>query len=236
MFLKKKKTPLEKMIDDIGIDTVAQQLSILINEKISSLKVARQLILEELDAASTGNHVAQRFVQNSGFKEHKYEGSLHNSFDDVDGENGPQQFLNTLLLSQLTHDMDLMISLRVKIVDHLMRHWELGQYALDNTLGENMTDMFMFDNSANVISASKVEITLIAVMNAVEMILKNQMWHVQKIDYGKNHHNGVLFAVVRQAYLKFNGPEIHKAKVVEASECTMGLIENDLDVLPTVLL
>jgi hypothetical protein len=237
MFFTKKKTQLEKMIDDSGIDTVAQQLSVLINEKIPSLEVARQFILEELDAASAGNHIAQQFVLDSGFEDHEYKGALHNSFDEVDGENGPQQFLNVLLLSQIKNDMDLMISLRVKIVDHLMRHWELGRYALDNTVEENMTDVFMFDNSANVISAPKGESALIAVLNAIEMILKNQMlWHVQKIDYGKNHQDGVLFAVVGQAYLKFNGPDIHEAKAVEASECTLGIIEHDLDVIPTVML
>lgn len=237
MFWNKKKTQLEILIEKDGLDYSSKRIAEILNDKIPTLAVATQFILEELDAASTGNHVAQQFVRDSGFEEHEYAGALHNSFDEVDGENGPQQFLNALLLSQIKNDMDLMISLRVKIVDHLMRHWELGRYALDNTVEENLTDVFMFDNSANVISAPKGENTLIVVLNTVEMILKNQMlWHVQKIDYGKNHQDAILFALVGQAYLKFNGPDIHEAKAVEASECTKGIIENDLDVLPTVLL
>lgn len=237
MFFGKKKTQLEILIEKDGLDYSSKRIAEILNEKIPSLRVARQFVLEELDAASTGNHVAQQCVRDSGFEEHEYAGALHNSFDEIDGKNGPQQFLNALLLSQIKNDMDLMISLRVKIVDHLMRHWELGRYALDNTVEENLTDVFMFDNSANVISAPKGESTLIAVLNTVEMILKNQMlWHVQKIDYDKNHQDAILFAVVGQAYLKFNGPDIREANAVEASECTLGIIENDLDVLPTVLL
>jgi hypothetical protein len=46
----------------------------------------------------------------------------------------------------------------------------------------------------------------------------------------------VLFAIVGQSYLKFNGPDVNIAREVEAFECTLGIIENDLNVFPTVLL
>jgi hypothetical protein len=233
MFFTKKKTQLEKMIDDNGIDTVAQQLSMLINEKIPSLSIAQQFILEELDAARQGNLNAQHFVKESGFMEHKYTGALDNSFDEVDGENGPQQFINALLLSQLQHNMDLMISLRLKIVDALMMHWKLGKYTQS---AREEFDIIEFDNSVNVIKAPKGQSQLIAVMIALERVLKQQMWHVQKIDYAHQHPKEILFSIIAQSYLKFNGPDIQEAKAVEASECTLGVIENDLDVLPTVLL
>lgn len=73
-------------------------------------------------------------------------------------------------------------------------------------------------------------------MMALEMMLKQQMWYVQKIDYKHQHPKEIFFSIIAQGYLKFNGPDIHKAKAIEASECTLGIIENDLDVLPTVLL
>jgi hypothetical protein len=208
----------------------------ILNEKIPSLVIARQFILEELDAARQGNSDAKSFAIQSGIPLNVYENAMRKSWEEVDGANGPQQLLHHMLLSQLDHDRDLMLQMRFKVVEKIMKIWKLGKYSLNNTKTENVVDMFTFDNSANVISAPKGESTLIAVLNAVEMVLKNQMWHVQKIDYGKNHQDGVLFAVVGQAYLKFNGPDIHEAKAVEASECTKGIIENDLDVLPTVLL
>ncbi|MDD3594862.1 hypothetical protein [Sulfuricurvum sp.] len=234
MFFTKKQTQLEKMIDDSGIDTVAGQLTLLVNKKIPTLRIAHQFVLEELDAARQGNATAQRFVKESGFKEHEYVDAMNNSFDEVDGENGPQQFLNTLLISQLQHNMDLMISLKLKIVDHLMRHWQLGRYDLTET--NESFDTFEFDNSANILQAPKGQSPLIAVMMALEMMLKQQMWYVQKIDYKHQHPKEIFFSIIAQGYLKFNGPDIHKAKAIEASECTLGIIENDLDVLPTVLL
>ena len=234
MFFTKKQTQLEKMIDDSGIDTVAGQLALLINEKIPSPAVAYQFILEELDAARQGNITAQRFVKESGFKEHEYVDAMNNSFNEVDGENGPQQFLNTLLISQLQHNMDLMISLKLKIVDHIMRRWKLGRYDLTET--NDSFDTFEFDNSANILQAPKGQSPFIAVMIALEMMLKQQMWYVQKIDYKHKHPKEIFFSIIAQAYLKFNGPDIHEAKAVEASECTLGIIENDFDVLPTVLL
>ena len=233
MFWNKKKTQLELLIEKDGIDHAAGRLAEIINEKIGSHNVALQFVLEELDAGRQGNATAQRFVRESGFNEHEYAGALHNSFDEVDGENGPQQFLNMLLLSQLQHNMDLMIALRVKIVDHLMRRWELGRYAKS---AEEEFDTIEFDNSFNVLQAPKGQSRLITLMMAIEKILKQQMWHVQIIDYEHQHPKEILFSIIAQGYLTFNGPDIHEAKAIEASECTLGIIEHDLDVLPTALL
>lgn len=128
MFWNKKKTQLEKMIDENGIDFVAVQLAILINEKISSLRVARQFVLEELDAARQGNDVAQRFVKNSGFSESEYKGAMNRSFEEVDGANGPQQLILHILTSQLSQDIELMVKVRCQTVEHIMKEWNLGKY------------------------------------------------------------------------------------------------------------
>lgn len=128
MFWNKKKTQLEKMIDENGIDFVAVQLAILINEKISSLRVARQFVLEELDAARQGNDVAKRFVKNSGFDESDYKGAMNRSFEEVDGPNGPQQLILQILTSQLSHDIELMVKVRTTTVEHIMKEWNLGKY------------------------------------------------------------------------------------------------------------
>lgn len=97
-------------------------------------------------------------------------------------------------------------------------------------------EIFSFDNSKQVLSAPKGQSKLITILSALHDIMKIQMWHVQKIDYKRQHPDGVLFAIVGQSYLKFNGLDKDEAIAVEASKCTLGIVENDLDVLPTVLL
>ena len=64
-----------------------------VNNRINSKKVAYQFILEELDAARQGNDEAMLFIQDSGFSESEYIDAIQNSFEEVDGVNGPQQFL-----------------------------------------------------------------------------------------------------------------------------------------------
>lgn len=234
MFFKKQKTKLEQMIDADGIDAVAEQLSILLNDKIPTDEIALQFVLEELDAARQGNTVAQHFVHESGFTEDKYTGAMSRSCEAVDGVNGPQQLLHAILVPHLQHDMDLMIAVRLQTLDHVMRNWYLGKYNTQR-LDDEM-DVYTFNLGSNVLSAPKGHSKLIAVLKIIEMVLNEQMWHVNKIDYGTNRSDGVLFAIVGQAYVKFNGPDRRIATTVEASECTKGIIENDLDVLPTVLM
>lgn len=97
-------------------------------------------------------------------------------------------------------------------------------------------DIFSFDNNKQILTAPRGQSKLIIVLNALVDVLKLQKCHVQKIDYGSKHSDGVLFTIVGQSYLKFNGPDVNIAREVEASECTLGIIENDLNVFPTVLL
>ena len=229
-----EKTQLELMIDENGIDFVAAQLALLLNEKIDSIKIARQFVLEELDAASQGNDDSQSFVSQCGIEPNDYKWALKNSFDEEDGANGPQQFLSNLLISQLGHDRDFMANVRCHTVDHVMKNWNLGKYHIDVTNAR--LDSFAFDNSEDVISAPKGTSKLIALLRTIEIMLHNQQWHIQKIDYGANNEREIVFAVVGQAYLKFNGPDLLAAKQVEASRSTLGIIEEDLEVLPTVML
>lgn len=233
MFWNKKKTQLEMLIEKDGLDHAAKNLAGVINEKIPLINIARQFILEELDAARQGNSDAINFAIQSGIPSNEYEGAMKNSWEEVDGANGPQQLLHHILLSQLDHDRDLMLQMRFKVVEHIMKIWKLGKY---NNEIEDPLDIFSFDNSDQVLSSPKGQSQFITLLDALKDIMKIQMWHVQKIDYGQKRHHGVLFAIVGQSYLKFNGPDVNIAREVEASECTLGIIENDLDVFPTVLL
>lgn len=117
-----------KTIKELGLDKTAELLSEYINQKIISEDIAIQFILEELEAASQGNQNARLFASTSGFDEDDYKGAMYNSFEEVDGENGPQQEILNMCM-RLYPNQELMTELRIKTVDHIMKIWELGKYA-----------------------------------------------------------------------------------------------------------
>ncbi len=117
-----------KTIEKYGVDYTAQMLAEYINQKILSEDIAIQFVLEELEAASQGNDIAKLFAQNSGFDEDDYKDAMNNSFEEVDGENGPQQEILNLCM-MLYPNQNLMTELRIRTVDNIMKDWKLGKYA-----------------------------------------------------------------------------------------------------------
>jgi hypothetical protein len=118
----------DNLIKRDGFEETASLCAEVINKnKIHSHKVALQFVLEELDAASQGNDTAKNFVNNSGFNENEYVGAMNNSFEEVDGPDGPQQMLLTQIMS--VSSMDTKVKLRVTIVDKIMQEWKLGKYS-----------------------------------------------------------------------------------------------------------
>jgi len=115
-------------IEEYGIDKTSELLAEYVNQRISSEDVAMQFILEEIEAASQGNELAKIFASSSGFDESDYNGAMHNSFEEVDGEDGPQQEILNLCM-MLYPNQDLMAELRMKTIDNIMKYWELGKYA-----------------------------------------------------------------------------------------------------------
>lgn len=95
-----------------------------VNSRISSKKIALQFVLEELDAARHGDEEAIQFVKNSGFSASEYEGAMQESFEEVDGPNGPQQFLLSSVM-RYSSNMDFMVNLRLKVVEIVINEWQL---------------------------------------------------------------------------------------------------------------
>lgn len=125
------KNEMTETIQEHGIYKTSELLAEYINQKITSEDVAMQFVLEELEAASQGNDIARLFATTSGFDEDDYLGAMKNSFEAVDGVDGPQQALLNYC-SMLFPDMDLALELRIKTVDHIMKQWKLGKYAAVN--------------------------------------------------------------------------------------------------------
>ena len=122
------KNEIFELIDTLGLDSLVEEFSNIINQKITSEEIAIQFVLEEIEAASRGNDLAQYFALNSGFEEDDYKGAMQNSFDEVDGENGPQQLL-LAVTTMLNSDINLMVDFRTRVVDNIMKEWKLGKYA-----------------------------------------------------------------------------------------------------------
>ena len=116
----------EEQVRKDGVDHASLRIFQEVQKLIGSYEVALQFVLEEIEAASSGNEMAINFAKNSGFSESDYKGAMDNSFDEVDGPEGPQQFLLGFVLQ--IRDIDLMVSLRVTTVDKIMQHWNLGKY------------------------------------------------------------------------------------------------------------
>ena len=109
-----------------GVNSTASWTSQEVMKRIDSYDIALQFVLEELDAARQGNDTAINFANNSGFKENEYVDAMDNSFEEVDGPDGPQICLLNIVL-QIT-DIDLMVRLRTATVDKIMQEWRLGKY------------------------------------------------------------------------------------------------------------
>ena len=108
----------------MNVNNLASKIEKGVSDRIATKEVAFQFVLEELDAARQGNNAAIQFVNNSGFSASEYEGAMQNSFEEVDGANGPQQFLLSSIM-QYRSAMDFMVNLRLKVVQKVIDHWQL---------------------------------------------------------------------------------------------------------------
>lgn len=141
----KKKTQMERLIAQDGIDHVTTRFAEIIAHKIPTKAIAYQFIIQELDGASRGNTASQRFAKDSGIAPTAYRDALANSNSDVDGPDGPQQLLLGLSMD-LARNPDLMAEFRCKVDDKIMQKFRLGQYADEpqespDTAPNDLTDM-----------------------------------------------------------------------------------------------
>lgn len=107
-----------------------------VDNRIPTKDIAYQFVLEELDAASQGNKAAIQFVQDSGFSEAEYKDAMKNSSEEVDGVNGPQQFLLNSVMPYASN-IDLMVNTRLSVVKNIIEEWELQsdtEYRINNLM------------------------------------------------------------------------------------------------------
>lgn len=121
----KPKSDLEKQIELDGVEHAIRRLTEVTLNKIGSKEIAYQFILEELEGASMGNSLSKDFAKTSGINPIEYKGAMDNSMIEVDGPEGPQQFLRYIGM-QLSEPLRVQVSLAV--VDGVMKKFSLGKY------------------------------------------------------------------------------------------------------------
>jgi len=114
----------------------AKAIAADVSSRIKNYEVAKQFVLEELDAARQGNEYAQSFVKESGFEPNEYINAMERSFDEVDGPDGPQQTLLRYIRNRRMNDAA--VELRVRVVKLIMFKWKLGLYAETSNESENL--------------------------------------------------------------------------------------------------
>ncbi len=112
----------------MNVNDLAREITKGVSNRIATKEVALQFVLEELDAARQGNDAAIQIVENSGFSASEYEDAMQNSFEEVDGNNGPQQFLLSSVMPYAS-DMDFMVNLRLEVVKNIINEFSLTNQA-----------------------------------------------------------------------------------------------------------
>jgi hypothetical protein len=125
----KEDAAFESQVRKDGVPYAGKRIAEVLNQQINSRELAKQFVLEELDAARDGNDFAKKFVTNCGFKPHEYVGALKQT--NWEGDESEleriQLFVRGAFLSKIS-DIDLMVQLAVTVVDEIMKIWKLGKY------------------------------------------------------------------------------------------------------------
>lgn len=118
----------EKSVIKDGPEYAGMRVAQIINEKITSRALAKQFVLEELDAARHGNSYAINFVEKSGFSSNEYIGAMSKTkWEGDESELEHLQLYFRYFLMQIK-DVDLMVKLSTSTVNEIMKMYKLGKY------------------------------------------------------------------------------------------------------------
>ena len=112
------------------IDSIVDDLIKIIEKKPNKEHVAYQFILEELDAGQDGSSFVKHRIKTSGIGKNKYDGAISNSWEDVDGTDGPQQYLLMLMMALSKKvEMEYVAIVRISIVLNIMKFYKIGKFS-----------------------------------------------------------------------------------------------------------
>lgn len=188
-----------------GYKHAGKRIADILNEKITSQDLARQFVLEELDAARQDDNFAQSFVKSSGFKSFEYVGAINKT--KWEGDESELEHLQLFLRAFLMKisDIDLMVKLSTTIVDEIMKKWGLGKYDnndsyIDDSHNELETILEQLDyseeNVENIIEKySDVVQSIITGLSGVGQIDKrNEFAEHMAIAALKENYKGTVYS------------------------------------------
>lgn len=127
------------------IDSAVLKLIHIIESKKDSRKVALQFILEELDAARNASSFIKDRIKSFYINESEYLGALDKSWDDVDGPDGPQQFLLLLTIALSGRiGIETAAIARISIVEYILHHYKLGKYYVNSEIKVALKPLKLF--------------------------------------------------------------------------------------------
>lgn len=127
-WFRKKKTVndpefLQQITND-GLDYAAKRLADIVDGQLPNARAAYLFVLQELDGARHGVREAVEFVEQSGIPKSEYINSLSQDTPEIDKA---QSFMQMLSM-KLYPEIEIAVSLRIRIVDNIMKKYGFGKY------------------------------------------------------------------------------------------------------------
>jgi hypothetical protein len=118
----------EKAVIKDGPEYAGMRVAQIINKKITSKSLAKQFVLEELDASRQGNAHAVIFVKQTGFSPDEYIGAMSKTkWEGSESELEHLQLYFRALIMQVK-EIELMVKLSTSTVEEVMKIYRLGKY------------------------------------------------------------------------------------------------------------
>ena len=114
-----------KRITEDGISHAAERFSsILMRDSLPTGSLAHEFVMQELDGARQGNDFSIKFVENSGVAEYEYRDSLNHDTPELDKAQAYMQ----MIASKLYPRMDIVVPLRIGMVECVKRRYDIGKF------------------------------------------------------------------------------------------------------------
>ena len=137
------KKAVTQLLKEKGEKELAYKIAELLNLHIENQSIAKEVVFQELDAASYGNDTAQEFVNQSGFAPKEYKGAMNNNSWNEDSLVSQIQLYSRTFTMKIAN-LNTMLNVNLMIVDYIMKGWKQGKYEKPNNRLFNKMDEASF--------------------------------------------------------------------------------------------
>lgn len=137
------KKAVTQLLKEKGEKELADKIAELLNLHIENQSIAKEVVFQELDAASYGNDTAQEFVNQSAFAPKEYKGAMNNNSWNEDSLVSQIQLYSRTFTMKIAN-LNTMLNVNLMIVDYIMKGWKQGKYEKPNNRLFNKMDEASF--------------------------------------------------------------------------------------------